>query len=359
MADLRPLHKRNLAVVLVLFVLVMAAIFAVDTLTDYAVAAAVFYSAIILVAARLLPPRGVTALAVASVALTLLSFGLTHSGSYEVGLVNTAISIVALLVTAYLALRLVAAETAEHLAREQLLRLARVTSMGELTASIAHEVNQPLAAIATSAGAARRWLEQQPPQIDSGLKALERIAADAERAAQVIARIRGMAAKGEPSTPTSFDLNALILELEAMARSQLERHDIRLKLYLDAGLPPLFADRVQIGQVVGNLLLNAIDALAASTTAERRLEIRTAATGEDRVTLSVADSGIGLGRGQAERLFDAFWTTKKDGIGLGLTISRSIVELHRGRIWAESPREGGTVFVVELPLAPRGPHDAA
>lgn len=358
MADPRSLHKRNLAVVLALFAVIMVAIFAVDTLTDYAVAAAVFYSAVILVAARLLPPRGVTGLAIASVALTLLSFALTHSGSYQVGLVNTAISIVAVLVTAYLALRLVSAEAAEHLAREQLVRLARVTSMGELTASIAHEVNQPLAAIATSAGAARRWLEQQPPQIGSGLKALERIAADAERAAQVIARIRGMAAKGEPSTPTRFDLNALILELEAMARSRLEKHDIKLKLYLDAALPPLCADRVQIGQVIGNLLLNAVDALAASA-GERRLEIRTAMLREDRVLLRVADSGVGLGGGQAERLFDAFWTTKKDGIGLGLTISRSIVEMHGGVIRAESPREGGAVFVVELPLRQEGRHDAA
>ena len=345
----RTVSRRNVALVALLLLAVMVVIFIADTITDFAVAAAVFYIAVILVAARLLPPAGVVALTSACVIFTVLSFILTHSGAYEVGLVNTGISVVAIAITAYLSLRLVAAEAAEYETRERLLRMARITSLGELTASIAHEVNQPLAAISASAGAARRWLEQPEPQVENGLKAIARISTDADRAAAVIARVRGLA-KGEAPMRSVFDLNALALELVALARPQIDREDVSLLLYLDEKLPQVDADRVQLGQVIVNLLLNAIEAVGAVDF--REIEVTTSANA-NRVRLSVADSGAGLQPEDAARLFDAFWTTKKDGIGLGLTISRSIIEGHGGRIWAEPRPEGGSIFAFELPFAAR------
>jgi C4-dicarboxylate-specific signal transduction histidine kinase len=329
---------------------VMVAIFIADTVTDYAIAAAVFHTAVILIAARILSPSLVVILAVACVALTVLSFALTRSGSYDVGIVNTGISIVAIGVTTYLSLRLVAAEAAAHESRERLLRMARVTSLGELTASIAHEVNQPLAAAATSAGACRRWLEQEPPAIDKAIRAADRMVEQTERASAVIARVRGLAS-GKPPQKSAFDFNALVHEIVAMARDQIERHDIHLRLYLQESLPPVMADRIQIGQVVGNLLINAIEAMSVSTGKARELDLIAEMDGPGFVRFCVADKGPGFRPGEADHLFDAFWTTKKDGVGLGLTICRSIVETNGGRIWSHNNEEGGAMFLVSLPAA--------
>ena len=336
--------------VIVLLLVAMAAIFVADTVTDYAIAAAVFYTAVILVATRMLPRRTVVALACTCVALTLLSFALTHSGLYEVGLVNTGISIVAIGVTTYLSLKLVTAEAAAHDSRERLLRMARVTSLGELTASVAHEVNQPLAAVVTSAGACKRWLAQDPPSIQNAQRAVDRIVEEANRASAVIARVRGIAS-GKAPQKDNFDFNDLVREIVALAHDQIDSHDIWLRLYLQQGLPMAVADRVQVGQVVGNLVLNAIEAIAVSANGAKELEITSEIENRDRIRFSVADSGIGLRPGEAEHLFDAFWTTKKDGIGLGLTISRTIIEANGGRIWAEANDDGGAVFLFSLPAA--------
>ncbi len=349
--------ERGRAIRVALLLAAIGAIFIVDTVTDYAIAAAVFYVAVILLATRVLRPRSVIILAVACGLLTVLSFLLTHSGVYEVGIINTAISIVAIAVTTYLSLKLVAAEAAIHDARERLLRIARVTSLGELTASIAHEVNQPLAAVVTSAGACRRWLAADPPNIEKAERAAERIVAEASRASEVIARVRGLAS-GKPPMRDRFDLNALVLEIVELARGQIDRHDILLRLYLPEDLPPVFGDRVQIGQVVGNLLLNAIDAVMADPARGHEIELIASLTkGGESVTLAVADSGIGFRPGEAERLFDAFWTTKQDGIGLGLTISRAIVEANGGRIWTEENELDGATLLFTLPVA-RGGNEA-
>lgn len=341
---------RNQALVATALFAAIAAIFVADTVTDYAIAAAVFYTAVILFAARALPARSVVALACVCIALTLLSVALTHSGAYEVGIVNTAISIVAIGVTTYLSLKLVTAEAAAHESRERLLRMARVTSLGELTASIAHEVNQPLAAVVTSAGACKRWLAQDPPNIENARRTVDRIVEEANRASAVITRVRGLASN-KASEKAPFDLNVLVREIVTLAHDQIDRHDIALRLYLPENLPTVMADRVQIGQVIGNLVLNAVEAIAVSSGQTRELEIATEGDSHDRVRFSVADTGIGLNAGEAERLFDAFWTTKKDGIGLGLTISRSIIEANGGRIWAEQNDGGGAVLSFSLPVA--------
>jgi signal transduction histidine kinase len=340
--------RQNPVLTVGLLIVAMAVIFVADTVTDYAIAAAVFYTAVILLATRMLPPRAVVMLACACVVLTVLSFALTRSGAYEVGVVNTGISIVAIGVTTYLSLELVAAEAATHESREQLLRIARVTSLGELTASIAHEVNQPLAAIVASAGACKRWLAQDPPGISNAQRAVGRIVDDANRASAVIARVRGFAS-GKAPQRGPFDFNDLVHEIVALASSQIERHDIALRLYLQESLPTVMADRVQIGQVMGNLLLNAIDAIVVSSSQTSELEITSEMENRDSIRVSIADSGVGFRPGEVDHLFDAFWTTKKDGIGLGLTISRSIIEANGGRIWAQPNEEAGAVFLFSLP----------
>jgi len=346
----KPQFRQNPALVVTVLAGTMMLIFVADTVTDYAVAAAVFYTAVILAATRMLPARTVVVLACACVALTLLSFALTRSGTYEVGLVNTGISIVAIGVTTYLSLKLVAAEAAAHESRERLLRMARVTSLGELTASIAHEVNQPLAAVVTSAGACKRWLAQDPPGVDNARRAVDRIVEQANRASAVIGRVRGLAS-GKPSQRSAFDFNELVHEIVALARNQIDGNDVALRLYLREGLPTVVADKVQIGQVVGNLLLNAMEAIAAAAGATKEIEITSEMESAEKIRFSIADSGVGFRQGEMEHLFDAFWSTKKDGIGLGLTISRSIIEANHGHIWVEPNEGGGAMFLFSLPAA--------
>lgn len=328
--------------------LAMACIFVADTVTDYAIAAAAFYTAVILVATRVLSSKAVVALACLCVMLTLISFFMTRSGAYEVGIVNTGISIVAIGVTAYLSLRMVAAKEEALEARDRLLRIARVITLGQLSASIAHEVNQPLAAVVASGGACARWLAQDPPNLDKARRALDRIVSDANRASEVIARIRALS-KGEAPRRQPFDLKAAILEIVTLSRGEIERGGITLQLDLYDDMPSVFADRVQVQQVISNLVLNASEALADRALPERSLRISASEADPDTVVLAVADSGAGLTPNAREHLFDAFWTTKEGGMGLGLTISQTIVEANGGQISALPRPGGGTVFEVRLP----------
>lgn len=328
-------------------VLVMAAIFVADTLTEYAVAVAFFYSVVVLAAVNLLSARAAIAVAGASIALTVLSFYLTPVGLYQVGLVNSGISIVAILVTAYLALKTQAAQAAAHDAQARLLRIARVNSLGGLTASIAHEVNQPLAAIVTSGNACQRWLAQEPPNVEKALQALDRILGDARRASEVIDRVRSLT-KGENPRKSAFDLPQAMLEIVSLSRAEIDRHGIALSTDIDDPLPAVLADRVQIQQVVGNMLLNAMEATSQSPRKELRIS---AHLKEAAVVCTIEDSGSGLTPEALEHLFDAFWTTKAGGIGLGLSISQAIVEANGGKIWAEPNASGGATFRFSVPVA--------
>ncbi|EED69240.1 ATP-binding protein [Comamonas testosteroni] len=329
--------------------MVMTAIFVADTMTEYAVAAAVFYTAVILMAVRWFTPRTVVVLTVLCIVLTVVSFVLTPTGMYRVGLVNSGISILAIAITAYLGLKMVAAQAAAHAAQTRLLHIARTTSLGELTASIAHEVNQPLAAIVTSSQAGQRWLGQQPPQLEKANQALLRIQADAERASNVITRIRGLAG-GEAPQRQRFVLEDAVREMAQLSQGVLEKRGIGLRWEFAPNLPEAWADRIQIQQVVGNLLLNAIEAITAE---HRQAEITITARrlDEQQLQLTVTDCGSGLSPAVQAHLFDAFWTTKSDGMGLGLTISRNMIEAHGGRIWAEPRDDGlpGTQFHISLP----------
>ena len=351
MPSLSP--RRPLA--LLALIVVMAAIFLLDTVTDYAVAAACFYAAVILAASRLLPPRGLLLLAAACILLTGLSFFLTRFGTYRIGLVNSAIGMLVIGITTWLVLKMEAAKAAVQEAQARLLRVARASTVGELTTSIAHEVNQPLAAIASSAEASQRWLAQSPPNVDKALQAIARILSDAHRASDVIARIRGLTQGAAPER-RAFDLNLAVQDMLALSRSELDQHEVDVALLLDADLPQAYADPVQVQQVIGNLLLNAVDAMAQVPAGERRLSLLTARDGRGLVSLSVRDRGVGLPAEQPERVFDAFWTTKNHGLGLGLSLSRSMIEANGGRIRAERPAGGGACFVFELPAASKDDH---
>jgi C4-dicarboxylate-specific signal transduction histidine kinase len=343
----RFLHLRQ-ALILLAMAAAMAVIFALDTLTEYAVAAAVFHTAIILVAVRWFSQRLVIGITALCIALTLASFALTPAGAYRTGLINTGISILAIVITAYLGLKMVAAQNAAHAAQTQLLRITQATSLGQVTASIAHEVNQPLAAIVTSGNACQRWLAQQPPNLEKAGQALERILGDAQRASDVIARIRSMA-RGEAPSKQKFDLNDAVREMVHLSGADLNQRSIAMDLQLASGLAPAWCDRVQFLQVLGNLLLNAMDAMQDTPAAQRRITVATQSLGQ-QLALTVTDAGEGLSMPAQSHLFDAFWTTKSEGMGLGLNISRHMAEANGGRIWATDREDGrrGAVFHVTI-----------
>jgi PAS domain S-box-containing protein len=227
--------------------------------------------------------------------------------------------------------------------------MTRVMTMGELTASIAHEVNQPLGAIVTSAAAGSRWLATKPPQMDKARRALERIANDGKRAAEVIRRIRALMKRQAPRKEW-LDINETILEVIALAQYQLRRSEILLETHLGHDLPPVRGDRVQLQQVLLNLIINAIEAMSGIKERPHELTIVSASDGPDAVSVEVRDSGTGLDPEHAPHLFEPFYTTKAEGLGVGLSISRSIVEAHGGRLSAAANAPQGTVFLFSLPV---------
>ncbi|KFA18588.1 ATPase, partial [Xanthomonas vasicola pv. musacearum NCPPB 4394] len=281
-------------------------------------------------------------------ALIVLSFHLTPAGSYRVGVINSCISAVVVAVTTYLAVQMEAAKASAHAAQARLLRLTRSGSMGGLAASIAHEVNQPLAAIVTSGNACQRWLAQQPPNLAKADAALERMLADAGRASAIIARMRALA-RGEASQRHPLDLNRTVLDMIALTRGETERHGIALSLELDPALPAVLADGVQIQQVIGNLLLNAVEALATLPDEARSIHVRSHIDGA-WACLCIDDTGPGLSEDALAHVFEAFWSTKDDGMGIGLSISRTIMEANGGQIWAEPAGTRGARFGLRLPL---------
>jgi PAS domain S-box-containing protein len=238
-------------------------------------------------------------------------------------------------------------------ARLELTRMMRVATMGELAASIAHEVNQPLAAIAANAAACARWLAAAPPDLQEVNGAIERVIRDANRAADVIRSIRTFLQRG-PAQPATIYLNEAITGVVAMVQNVMRMHAVSLHVVGTESLPPVFGDRVQVQQVILNLVMNAIEAMTAVTDRPRTLEIE-AARDDDGIRVAVRDCGVGLAREERQRIFEAFHTTKPDGLGMGLAISRSIIEAHRGRLWSTPNADHGETFQFTLPLAPAGP----
>jgi signal transduction histidine kinase len=242
-------------------------------------------------------------------------------------------------------------------ARSELTNVARITSLGVLTASIAHEINQPLSGIITNASTCLRMLSADPPNVDGARETVRRTIRDGNRASDVITRLRTLYSKKEPS-PQSMDLNEATREVTALWLSELQRTGVMLRYELADDLPAAAGDRIQLQQVILNLLRNAADAMSTVDDRPRELLIRTERDEANQVRLSIKDSGVGLTTQAAEKIFEAFYTTKTDGMGIGLSISRSIIEAHRGRLWA-TPNDGpGSTFSFAIPCSVEGLADA-
>lgn len=237
-----------------------------------------------------------------------------------------------------------------HRAQAELAHVTRVTTLGELTASIAHEVNQPLAAIVTNGEACLRWLDREVPQLDEARSAVERVIADGRRASEVIRRLRSLAKKTEVQR-APLSLNDVIDEAILLVQREVLQHRVRLQLALAPELPSVLGDRVQLQQVVINLLVNGIQAMATIADRPRELRIESQPHENDEVLVAVHDSGVGIDPESANRLFTAFYTTRSNGMGMGLSICRSIVEAHGGRVWVASDGASGATFRFTLPVA--------
>jgi PAS domain S-box-containing protein len=238
------------------------------------------------------------------------------------------------------------AEESLRKSQAHLAHVTRLTTVGELTASIAHEVNQPLAAVVTNANACMRWLSREPPDYHEVREAIRRIIRDGTRGGEVIARIRGLLKK-EQAPRGLLDINDVVRETIALARVNLQGAALRIELARD--IPQVKADRVLLQQVLLNLAVNAMDAMRTVTDRPHTLCIQTEYQ-RRAVQVAVQDSGIGLPPKQVENLFEAFYTTKPQGLGMGLSICRSIIESHGGRLWAESKEGSGTIFKFTLPI---------
>jgi C4-dicarboxylate-specific signal transduction histidine kinase len=236
-------------------------------------------------------------------------------------------------------------------AQADLAHVSRVTTMGELTASLAHEVNQPIAAAVTNANTCLRWLMRDHPDVEEACAAASRVVKDGTRAAEIISRIRLMFKKGAPQREL-VNVNDVIREMIVLLRGEATRYSISVRTELAADLPQVMGDRVQLQQVMMNLMINGIDAMK-DVDGTRELAIKSQRAENEEVMVSVTDSGVGLPPQQTDQIFNAFFTTKPHGTGMGLRISRSIIESHGGRLWAAANSSRGATFYFTLPNKPK------
>ena len=239
-------------------------------------------------------------------------------------------------------------------AQAELAHVTRVTTLGELTASIAHEVNQPLAGISSNAEACLRWLDRGTPDLDAARRSVEWIINDCNRAGEVIQRVRALA-KRTNIQKGPLHINDVVGEVISLVQREMLDHQVSLRKELASALPMVFVDRIQLQQVIINLVINSVEAMQSVTDRPRELTIRSRRDGAHQVLLTVKDCGVGISAENADRLFSAFFTTKPSGMGMGLSIGRSIIEAHGGRLWAESNLPQGAAFHFTLPLR----HDAS
>jgi PAS domain S-box-containing protein len=238
-------------------------------------------------------------------------------------------------------------------AQAALSQVARLTALGELTASIAHEVSQPLMSIVTNAATCLQWLDEDQTDVGEARIAAKRIIRDGKRAGDVINSIRALAKKAPPKM-AQLDLNAAILEVLLLTKSELERHSIVWQADLSADATAAIGDRVQVQQVILNLMINAIEAMQGTQNQPRQLTVQSKREDAQTVVVTVCDTGVGVERAGKEKIFEAFYTTKADGLGIGLSTCRSIVEAHQGRLWASANVPYGTAFHFTLPIHREG-----
>lgn len=239
------------------------------------------------------------------------------------------------------------AEEALRQAQAEIARVSRVTTMGELTASLAHEVNQPIAAAITDANTCLRWLAGDTPNLEEACEAAKRVVKDSKRAAEIISRVRLLFKKGAPEREL-VDVNEVIREMIVLLRNEVAQYSISIRTDFAADCAQVMADRVQLQQVLMNLIMNSIDAMK-DVKGKRELAIQLERAENEQLLVSVSDTGVGLPPQQADQIFNAFFTTKVHGTGMGLRISRSIVESHGGRLWAAENSLHGATFCFTLP----------
>jgi C4-dicarboxylate-specific signal transduction histidine kinase len=269
--------------------------------------------------------------------------------AFLVDLFNTTVTIVSIGLSCYLLQRGRAAQAALRRAQADLAHVGRVTTMGELAASIAHEVNQPIAGVVTNAGACLRWLAGETPDLVKAREAATRIVRDGTRASEIIGRIRQIFTKASPER-RPVNLSLLAQETIGLLTNEASRYGVTMRTELVADVQPVSADRVQLQQVMVNLIVNAIEAMKDAP-GRRELVVASERRRDGQMGFSVRDTGVGLSPEQADKMFDAFFTTKPQGTGMGLSISRSIIEAHGGRLSAEPNKGGGAVFTFSLPPA--------
>ena len=226
--------------------------------------------------------------------------------------------------------------------------MARINRLGAMTASIAHEINQPLAAIAANTSAARRWLANTTPNLDEARAALDGVDRDSQRATDVVEGIRAMF-KNDSQNRVPLDINQLVREVLVLVQGELFKRGISLDTELTENLPQVMADRIQLQQVVMNLVTNAMDAMEPIADRQKLLRVKSAIRDGDIVVVAIEDSGTGIDADKVDRLFDTFFTTKPNGMGMGLSICRSIIEAHNGRLGVSAGAQYGSVFRFELP----------
>jgi C4-dicarboxylate-specific signal transduction histidine kinase len=249
--------------------------------------------------------------------------------------------------------QLMQASEALREAQAELAHVNRVTAMGQLAASITHEVNQPLTAVVTNGAACLRWLQRDRPDLDEACAAVQRVVREGQRAGAIITRLRALAQKAPPHKDW-LDLNATIRDVLALVRSEVQRHRVVVETHLAEPVPRVRADRIQVQQVLLNLLINAIEALSGVGDGPRELVVQSDTDAAQGVLVTVRDSGPGLDPQSLDRLFEAFYTTKPHGLGLGLAISRSIIEAHGGRLWATANVPHGAVVQFTVPSGNEG-----
>jgi C4-dicarboxylate-specific signal transduction histidine kinase len=329
------------------------AVFAADALTPPDCVFSGFYAVVVLMASLFLRRRALLLAAGGCVVLTvlaqLLADRLAGGGStVGVGAFNTADSVLVIGLATYFIMRGQSAEAALQQAQGDLARISRVTTLGELSASIAHEVNQPIAAAVANANACLRWLDAAPPDLDEARAAAERIVRDGTRASEIIARIRLFFTKGGAERQPT-DVGRIVQETIDLLGAEAARHAVSVRTELDRDLPQVMADPVQVQQVVANLVLNGVDAMR-DVDGRRELTVKAQRSGADQVAVTVSDTGVGLPPGWTDQIFEAFVTTKPHGTGLGLSISRSIIEAHLGQLRAQPNQPRGATFQFTLPV---------
>jgi signal transduction histidine kinase len=333
---------------------VTAGIFVADATSPPECVVSGLYVVVVLMAGRFCSSARLWFVAAGCAVLTLVAQILAnqwvpdHDPSMAIGAFNSLVSLVAIGLSAYLVQRGQAAEADLLRTRSDLAHVSRVTTMGELTASIAHEVNQPITGVVTNAGACLRWLSNEKPDLERARAAANRIVRDGQRAAEIIGRIRRIFVKGSAQREL-VDVNLLLRETTDLLRSEATRYGISLRTELTADLPEVVVDRVQVQQVVVNLVMNGVDAMRGNA-GPRELVVASRRADHGEVLVSVADTGVGLPPQQLDQMFDAFFTTKPDGTGMGLSISRSIIDGHEGRLWATPNTPTGAIFLFTLPL---------